>query len=311
VEARALIEEARKADPSHPGAFVAEALQLDRDDKNDEARAAYIKAAELGTSHAYALYRAAVMQWGTTGRPTQDTLRQMEKHLARATELNPFFASAHASLGEVRAALGVPVAEAVAPLEKAVQLEPSDPWHRLAAARVLWRYDNLADARKAAQVALTLADSDQERTAAQRLLSEIPTASARPPAAPPASSPPSAGSTPDPNALVASCQRGDVAACRDLAPIAEKACAGGQQRACLLMAVMQMRGDGVTKDEARALATFEQLCNGGLPDSCTQWAVILASHPQKPDIAKARQLLTKSCDGGFAPACEVLKSMPK
>ena len=31
----------------------------------------------------------------------------------------------------------------------------------------------------------------------------------------------------------------------------------------------------------------------------------------KPDIAKARQLLTKSCDAGLAQACEVLKSTPK
>lgn len=310
VEARALIEEARKAEPNALGALAAEALQLDRDDKDDEARAAYIKAAELGTSNAYVLYRAAVMQWGVGGRPSQDTLQQMEKHLVRAVELNPFFASAYASLGEVRAALGVPVTEAVASLEKAVQLEPSDPWHRLAAARVLWRYNHVADARKAAEVALKLADDDRARTAAQRLLSEIPTAPARPPSAPAAGSPP-ASSTPDPNALVASCQRGDVAACRDLAPIAEKACAGGQKRACLITAVMQARGEGLPKDEARAFATFEQLCNDGLPESCTQWAVILASHPQRPDTAKARQILTKSCDGGFAPACEVLKSMPK
>lgn len=313
-EARTLIEEARKADPNAPGAFVAEAIQLDRDDKDDAARPVYLKAAELGTSNAYALYRAAVMQWGVAGRPSPETLRQMETHLARAVELNPFFAAAHASLGEVRAGLGVPVTDAVAPLEKAVQLEPSDPWHRLAAARVLWRYGNVADARKAAEVALKLADDDRARTAAQRLLSEIAAASARPaaPAAgsPPASNPP-ASSTPDPNALVASCQRGDVAACRDLAPIAEKACAGGQKRACLITALLQARGEGLPKDEARAFATFEQLCNDGLPESCTQWAVILASHPQKPDIAKARQLLTKSCAGGFAEACEVLKSMPK
>jgi TPR repeat protein len=74
---------------------------------------------------------------------------------------------------------------------------------------------------------------------------------------------------------------------------------------------MQARGEGLPKDEARAFATFEQLCNDGLPESCTQWAVILASHPQKPDMAKARQILTKSCGGGFAQACEMLKSMPK
>jgi TPR repeat protein len=234
----------------------------------------------------------------------------------RAVELNPSFASAHASLGEVRSALGMPQADATASIEQAVRLEPSDPWHRLAAARILWRYDHVADARKAAQAALSLAATESARTAAQRLLSEIPAESARTPASPAAGNASSAssarpGSTPDPNALVASCQRGDAAACRELAPVAEQACAGGQKRACLVIAVMQIRGDGVPKDEARAFSTFEQLCDGGLLESCAQWAVILASRPQKPDLVKARQLLTRGCDGGLAQACEMLKSFPK
>jgi TPR repeat protein len=74
--------------------------------------------------------------------------------------------------------------------------------------------------------------------------------------------------------------------------------------------MLQFRGTGVPKDEARALSTLEQLCDGGLFESCTQWAVILASR-QKPDIPKARQLLTRSCDGGLSQACEMLKSLPK
>ena len=66
-----------------------------------------------------------------------------------------------------------------------------------------------------------------------------------------------------------------------------------------------------TRDETRATASFEQLCDGGLLESCAQWAILLASRPQKPDLPKARQLLTKSCDGGLAQACELLKSLPK
>ena len=88
--------------------------------------------------------------------------------------MNPLFADAHARLAEVRAALGQPASEVMPAITRAVELEPSSVWHRLTAARVLWRFNNLADAHKAAQVALTLARTDQERAEAQRLISSMP-----------------------------------------------------------------------------------------------------------------------------------------
>jgi TPR repeat protein len=315
TEARALIDEARKADANNVAAFVSDGLLLDTTDKDAEAQAAFAKAAEMGTTNAYAHYRAAMLKWPAGPQPDQETLKQMETGLARAVTLNPSFAAAHASLAEVRAALGRPAAEVMPSILRAVELEPSSSWYRLTAARVLWRFNNLADARKAAQLAVTLADTDQERAAAQRFLSTIP---ADKPAAP-ASTPSAAGGgsanppahpAPDPNALMASCQNNDQAACAQLAPLAEKRCAEGEKRACLVTAMLQFRGSGVPKDESRALLSLEQLCDGGLLESCTQWAVLLASR-QKPDIAKARQLLTKSCDGGLSQACEMLKSLPK
>jgi TPR repeat protein len=315
TEARALIDDARKADANNVAAFVSDGLLLDTTDKDAEAQAAFAKAAEMGTTNAYAHYRAAMLKWPAGPQPDQETLKQMETGLARAVTLNPSFAAAHASLAEVRAALGRPAAEVMPSILRAVELEPSSSWYRLTAARVLWRFNNLADARKAAQLAVTLADTDQERAAAQRFLSTIP---ADKPAAP-ASTPSAAGGgsanppahpAPDPNALMASCQNNDQAACAQLAPLAEKRCAEGEKRACLVTAMLQFRGSGVPKDESRALLSLEQLCDGGLLESCTQWAVLLASR-QKPDIAKARQLLTKSCDGGLSQACEMLKSLPK
>lgn len=314
VEARALIDEGRKADPKNVAAFVSEGLLLDRTDKNDEALAAFTKATEMGTSNAYVHYRAAMMKWPAGPQPNQETLKQIESSLARAVQLNPSFAAAHASLAEVRAALGQPEASVMPSILRAMELEPSSPWHWLAAARVLWRFNKMADARRAAELALTLADTDRERAEAQRLLSRIP-ADAPARAAAPATTSPTAASpntTPsaDPNALMASCQKNDVAACAQLAPIADKRCTDGEKRACLAVAMLQFRGTGVPKDETRAVATLQQLCDGGLLEACAQWAVIVASGP-KPDIPKARQLLTKSCEGGLAPACEMLKSLPK
>jgi TPR repeat protein len=317
TEARALIEEARKAEANNLATFVSEGLLLDTTDKNAEAEAAFAKAAAMGTTNAYAHYRAAMLKWPVGPQPDQETLKQMEVGLGRAVTLNPSLAAAHASLAEVRAALGRPSAEVMPSILRAVELEPSSSWYRLTAARVFRRFNNLADARKAAQLAVTLADTDQERADAERFLSTIP---ADKPAVPASSSPVSGAadtaatlpsrSPSDPNALVAACQKNDEAACAQLAPLAEKRCAEGEKRACLVTAMLQFRGSGVPKDEARALSTLEQLCDGGLFESCTQWAVILASRP-KPDIAKARQLLTKTCDAGLAQACEMLKSMPK
>jgi hypothetical protein len=88
--------------------------------------------------------------------------------------LNPSFADAYARLADVRAVLKQPAAEVLPVLARAVELEPSSPWHRMTAARVFWRYNNLADARKAAETALALADTDQERAEAQRLLATLP-----------------------------------------------------------------------------------------------------------------------------------------
>jgi hypothetical protein len=138
-------------------------------------------------------------------------------------------------------------------IKRAVELEPSSPWHRLTAARVLWRYNDLANARKAAEAALTLADTEQERAEAQRFLSTMPADTpARPAAAPATSAGTGTANTPassarDVNALVAACQKNDAAACAELAPIAEKRCT----KSVPLTAMLQFR-ERSSKDEARA-----------------------------------------------------------
>ncbi len=174
-EARALIAEARKTDANQANTFAAEGLLLEREDKPEEANAAFVKAATLGSTSAYAYQRAATsMRRATT--PDEATLRKMETHLARATELNPFRAESYASLAEVRAGLHQPPAEVIELLTKAVTLDPSNPWIRIMAARTLWRLDKLPEARKVASVALALAGEDAAAKAqAERLLATIPT----------------------------------------------------------------------------------------------------------------------------------------
>jgi tetratricopeptide (TPR) repeat protein len=174
VEARALIAEARKADPNSGNSYVAEALLLQREQKKPEADAAFVKAATLGSTNAYAHYRAAMSMWGS-GRPDTAALQQMDTYLSRATELNPLFAQSYGALAEVRAALNKPSDDILALLTKAITLDPFDPWIRMMAARSLWRIDKLDEARKVARAAVTLAADDANAKAeAEQLLARIP-----------------------------------------------------------------------------------------------------------------------------------------
>jgi tetratricopeptide (TPR) repeat protein len=105
----------------------------------------------------------------------ETTLKGIEASLARAVELNPSFAAAYGGLAEARAALKQSPAKIVPPLQKAVSLDPADPWIRISAARALWRMNELQQARKIAQIALDLsADDERARAEAQRLLRDIP-----------------------------------------------------------------------------------------------------------------------------------------
>lgn len=72
----------------------------------------------------------------------------------------------------VRANLKRPQVSVLPNMHKAIALEPSNPWHRLAAARVLGRLNAFDEARKAAESAIKLADEQDEavRTEARRIL---------------------------------------------------------------------------------------------------------------------------------------------
>jgi tetratricopeptide (TPR) repeat protein len=165
LEARTLVDEARQADPNAPWSYSAEGLLFDRDDKPDEARKAFAAATEHGSTDAYAYYRLARLE--LRGNPDRDTLTQVEQHAKRATELNDRFALAYSLLADARSALD-PKTDGATPLvRRAIALEPLEPNHRLAAARVLWRRGNYADALAEARAALALSRNDQERAAAQ------------------------------------------------------------------------------------------------------------------------------------------------
>jgi hypothetical protein len=157
-EARAAIEEARKAGPA-PESFVAEAMLLDRAGKKDEAKAAYASAVDAGSTSAYAYYRLASLLWQKNA--DRDTMTRVEGLFAKATALNTRYADAYASLGEVKSILGT--GEPMGLVLRAIALEPSEPYPRLAAADVLWRARKYDEAVKYAESALSLAIDDETR----------------------------------------------------------------------------------------------------------------------------------------------------
>jgi len=169
VEARAAIAEARKADPNAAGSYAAEGFLFDREQKPDEAKAAYAKAAEFGSTSAYAHYRLASLAWQPV--PSRDTLIAIEKHLTRAVGLNVRYAAAYAWLGEVRSFLGT--GEGIGLIRRAISIEPGEASHRLRAAGLLLRQGKAVEALTDARAALTLAETDAERREAQELLDTI------------------------------------------------------------------------------------------------------------------------------------------
>ena len=166
VESRAAIAEARKADPAAAGSFVAEGMLADQDNKSEEAKAAYTKAAELGSTNAFAYFRLAQLTWQPGA--SKETIAAIEQHLTKAVGFNTRFAAAYAWLGEVRTYLGNP--DGIGLIRRAITIDPLEASYRLRAASVLLNQGKPAEARADAQAALSLADTDEERKEAQRLL---------------------------------------------------------------------------------------------------------------------------------------------
>jgi tetratricopeptide (TPR) repeat protein len=167
VEARAFAAEAAKADPSLPAPWEIEAALLDREGKRDEAKEAYAKAVEAGSKNGHVHYRLAQLEWV----PSPDAAQrdQLVARLQAARELDPangftlsFLAEALSSQGKHEEAAKLAV--------EAVKIDPSETYHRLALARILWNARQVEQAVKVAQSALQTADTDEEKKQVQQFL---------------------------------------------------------------------------------------------------------------------------------------------
>jgi tetratricopeptide (TPR) repeat protein len=170
VEARALIDEGRKADATLAAVDDAEALLLDRERQNEPARAAFAKAAAAGSSSFWTHYRLASLQW----QPglSDEVLAGIRKSLEQSTSLNPNFAEGYAYLANVQMQ-GRDSTAAVDAARRAAELAPRVVRHRLSLARALASASRVPEAQAVAADALRLARSDQERAALDSLLASL------------------------------------------------------------------------------------------------------------------------------------------
>jgi tetratricopeptide (TPR) repeat protein len=167
VEARAFAAEAAKADPNLPGPWEIEAALLDGEGKKDEAKVAYAKAVAAASKSAHVHYRLAQLEWV----PDPDTAQrdQLVARLQTARDLDPGNAFTLSFLAEALSGQGKHQ-EAADLAVQAVKIDPSETYHRLALARVLWNAHEVDQAAKVAQSALQTADTDQEKKEVQEFL---------------------------------------------------------------------------------------------------------------------------------------------
>jgi len=335
-EARAAIQEAKAADSAHAGAFDAEGLLADLEEKPDQAAAAYARAAELGSNSFYSWFQDARLAHRRGA--DRDNLARMEKSLQRTVELNPEYATGYSYLADTKLSLGQKD-EALNLARRAVSLEPGGSYHHLTLAKVLSEQSKRAEALAEAERALALARDDWETQTARKVLDLVKGAPAREAA--------TAEATRSDDLAEACLGTGNAAACLELTPELERYCTRGEGRACSALAWihetgkgvpadpgkaaalykqgcgkgdksgcarfawLQARGEGLAKDEAAGIGALDSLCAEGFMEACTQLAVLHAGQQTKAGIARAKELLKKACDGGDAEACRILSSMPR
>jgi TPR repeat protein len=341
AEAHALLETGRKADPASPAVLDAEGLLAEREDRPDDAKAAFAKAAEQPGASYYALYRHAQALHQSSG--DQQALARIESALRRALEQNNVFSYAYSYLAETLTQLGN-AAEAEGLALRAVSLEPGEAYHHVALARVLSSLNRPEDARREAEKGLALSRSPEAQVNARRMLEFLSQSQQAP--ARRASAHAAEATAVAENLPVESCRTGDAAACARVAPAYERACGEddaqacaavawfheqgkgvprdferavafylmacnlGEKRGCLAQAVLQADGKGLPKNETQARATAERLCGEGMNEGCTFLATLHLRKGTPKDMSQARGLLTGACSAKEERACLMLKSLP-
>jgi TPR repeat protein len=81
-------------------------------------------------------------------------------------------------------------------------------------------------------------------------------------------------------------------------------CENNNSVACFNMGLMYSNGDGVTKDDTKALEFYTKACDRNYAKACSNAALLYEESPTlQTDMKKAFKLYNKACGGDDAYAC--------
>jgi tetratricopeptide (TPR) repeat protein len=164
LTARALFDIALQEDPNLSRAHLGMGLWHLRQDQREEALKWFEKAVRMGSRSCLAHYYKATLRLDRTGGGTQ--LEQAAQSLRRALNLNPDFAPALAKLAFVYGEQNANLEEALRLTQRAIELEPKNPYHYINAGHFLLSMDRFDEAREYGQKGLEVS----KRSATNRIL---------------------------------------------------------------------------------------------------------------------------------------------
>jgi TPR repeat protein len=100
---------------------------------------------------------------------------------------------------------------------------------------------------------------------------------------------------------------GDVPADRMVvfAQQTRRKCEAGDAANCKKLGRLYLNGEGVPKDEKKALSIFEKTCDQGNMGACLDTGALYATATGTTmDMARAKELTDRACAGGEQTACE-------
>ena len=108
--------------------------------------------------------------------------------------------------------------------------------------------------------------------------------------------------------LVVACNKGDDEACRRMAEALTLACEGGDTPSCMPLGWLYTKGRGVDLDIIQGELLYERACNGGEPKACLALARSIEDRSEAPDDrARAAELTAVACARGLTAACAAAK----
>lgn len=180
TESAAHLEEALKLDGDCVLAHTSLGLIKIRQDDFTGARKYFEKALALNDKnylthfrYAYALSREGMTFYGFVSGYDVDQAQKMRASLKKAIELNPNFAESYNLYAFISMVRNDEVDQAIAHLDKALQIAPGNQWYAMRSAELYMRKEDFINARRVAQKVFQTAPDDAMRVYAQNTIKTI------------------------------------------------------------------------------------------------------------------------------------------